>query len=365
MRRTILAGLAACGLASGFLGAQAPTPYKVGTFQRQGTTFVGVVIRDTQVINLQVANAALTTGQRITAPTDMKDLIARYDTGVRQRIVEIVNAVVSAKTRPAYVMDLASLKVMPPVMYPMTMLNAAVNYREHAVEMAARGARPGDPPPNAPGTAPAGTTSAAGIWERARDDQRWNPYAFIKSPSAIIASGEAILIPRGRTEIDWECELGVVIGRQASHVPVARANDVIFGYTIEMDVSDRGSRGDQRYGSDWLIGKSHDTFAPMGPFITPKEFVADPRALPVKFVLNDKVMQDATTALMIHDVFELVAYGSSILTLRPGDVIATGSPAGVGSARKPPIYLKPGDRTSCTYEGIGTLVNTVAAAPVS
>ncbi|HET9270790.1 MAG TPA: hypothetical protein VFO31_21580, partial [Vicinamibacterales bacterium] len=101
MRRTILAVLAACGLASVFVGAQGPTPYKLGTFQRQGTTFVGVVIRDTQVINLQVANAAVTSGQRITAPTDMKDLIARYDNGVRQRIVEIVNAVVTAKTRPA------------------------------------------------------------------------------------------------------------------------------------------------------------------------------------------------------------------------------------------------------------------------
>jgi hypothetical protein len=145
MRRTILAVLAACGLSSVFVGAQAPTPFKLGTFQRQGITFVGVVIRDTQVINLQVANAAVSTGKRITAPTDMKDLIARYDNGVRQRIVEIVAAVVAATTRPAYVMDLASLKVMPPIMYPLTMMNVAVNYREHAVEMAARGARPGRP----------------------------------------------------------------------------------------------------------------------------------------------------------------------------------------------------------------------------
>ena len=277
MRRTILAVLAACGLASVFVGAQAPTPYKLGTFQRQGTTFIGIVIRDTQVINLQVANAAVSTGKRITAPTDMKDLIARYDNGVRQRISEIVNAVVTATTRPAYVIDLSALKVMPPIMYPLTMMNVAVNYREHAVEMAARGARSGDPPAgNAPGTAPPGTTSAAGIWERGRDDQRWNPYAFLKAPAAVIASGESILIPRGRTEIDWECELGVVIGRPANHAPLARAGDFIFGYTMEMDVSDRGSRGDQRYGTDWLIGKSHDTFAPMGPFITPKEFVTDP-----------------------------------------------------------------------------------------
>ena len=144
-----------------------------------------------------------------------------------------------------------------------------------------------------------------------------------------------------------------------------------------MDVSDRDGRGDSRYGSDWLIGKSHDTFAPigpfitpkefvpnphMGPFITPKEFVPNPQKLAVKFTLNGKLMQDADTSLMIHDVFELVSYGSNIMTLRPGDIVATGTPSGVGSARQPPIYLKPGDRTVCTYEGVGTLTNRVEAA---
>jgi 2-keto-4-pentenoate hydratase/2-oxohepta-3-ene-1,7-dioic acid hydratase in catechol pathway len=100
----------------------------------------------------------------------------------------------------------------------------------------------------------------------------------------------------------------------------------------------------------------------MGPFITPKEFVAKPQDLPVKFTLNGKMMQDANTSLMIHDVFELVAYGSSIMTLRVGDVIATGTPSGVGSARQPQVFLKPGDRTVCTYEGVGTLTNRVEAA---
>jgi 2-keto-4-pentenoate hydratase/2-oxohepta-3-ene-1,7-dioic acid hydratase in catechol pathway len=217
----------------------------------------------------------------------------------------------------------------------------------------------GAPPP---GTAPPGTKSMSGIWERKAGDQRWNPYAFLKAPSAIVGEGDAIRIPKGRTQIDWECELGVIISKTASQVPVAQAANYIFGYTNEMDVSDREPRGDNRYGSDWLIGKSHDTFAPMGPFITPKEFVAKPQDLPVKFTLNGKMMQDANTSLMIHDVFELVAYGSSIMTLRPGDVIATGTPSGVGSARQPPIYLKPGDRTVCTYEGVGTLTNRVEAA---
>ena len=143
--------------------------------------------------------------------------------------------------------------------------------------------------------------------------------------SAIVGEGQAIRIPKGRTQIDWECELGVVVSKMASQVPVAQAANYIFGYTNEMDVSDREGRGDSRYGSDWLIGKSHDTFAPMGPFITPKEFVSNPQNLPVKFSLNGKLMQDATTQLMIHDVFELVWLGSSIMTLRPGDVIATGT----------------------------------------
>jgi 2-keto-4-pentenoate hydratase/2-oxohepta-3-ene-1,7-dioic acid hydratase in catechol pathway len=291
----------------------------------------------------------------------MKDLIARYDRGLRDRLQEIVRFVTAAGTRPPYAYDLTAVRTLPPIMYPTNMINVALNYREHATEMAGLNSGPpalqaGAPPP---GAATPGTVSAPGIWERTGSDTRWNPYMFMKSPSAIIANGEAIRLPVGRTQVDWECELGVVIGRTAARVPLAQANEHIFGYTIENDVSDRGGRGDDRYGSDWLIGKSHDTFAPMGPFIVPKEFAGDPRKLVVKFTLNGQLMQDATTALMIHDVFEQVTYASNILTLRPGDVIATGSPAGVGSARKPPIFFKAGDVSVCTYEGIGTLTNPV------
>ena len=130
---------------------------------------------------------------------------------------------------------------------------------------------------------------------------------FMKSPAAVIAAGEAIRLPVGRTQIDWECELGVVIGRTANHVSIERAGDFIFGYTLENDVSDRGGRGDTRHGSDWLLGKNHDTFAPMGPFITPKEFVPNPQNMPVKFTLNGQVMQDANTSLMIHTIVEQVS----------------------------------------------------------
>jgi 2-keto-4-pentenoate hydratase/2-oxohepta-3-ene-1,7-dioic acid hydratase in catechol pathway len=360
MNRALVQLLAAGIVSTALVTAQGITPFKLGTFERQGKTFVGIVLRDSVVVDFAAANAAIgTPASRIAAPLDMKELIARYDAGVHDRIVEAVRSAggQSGGARPAYVYDLKELKTRPPIMYPTTMLNVAVNYTEHAVEMGLRdGTQPGAAAPP-PGSAPAGTKSAPGIWGRKAEDARWNPYMFLKSPAAVIADGETIQLPLDREQIDWECELGIVIGRRTGHVPAAQAKDYIFGYTIENDVSDRGGRGDTRFGSDWLIGKSHDTFAPMGPFIIPKEFVADPQKLAIAVVVNGKPFQEGNSSQMIHDVYEQVAYASNILTLRPGDVIATGTPPGVGSARKPPVYLKGGDIVACTYEGIGTLTN--------
>jgi 2-keto-4-pentenoate hydratase/2-oxohepta-3-ene-1,7-dioic acid hydratase in catechol pathway len=272
------------------------------------------------------------------------------------------NVEAAGEAKLAYVYDRTAVKVLPPIMYPTTMLNVAVNYAAHDQEMAQLRAQVPGMGVATSGAALPGTQSAPGIWERASSDTRWNPYMFMKSPAAIIGDGDTIRLPSGRTQVDWECELGVVVARQATRVPVARSADYIFGYTLQNDVSDRGGRGDTRYGSDWLISKNHDTFAPLGPFITPKEFIADPQKLTVRFVLNGQVMQEASTSLMIHNVFEQISYASNIMTLRPGDIIATGTPAGVGSARTPPVYFKPGDRSVCTYEGVGTLTNSVAGS---
>jgi 2-keto-4-pentenoate hydratase/2-oxohepta-3-ene-1,7-dioic acid hydratase in catechol pathway len=366
MTRLVIATVAAL-LGASALHAQAPAPFKLGTFQQQGRTFVGIV-RDSVVIDLTAAENAVP-GRAAPAAGDMRDVIARYDSVLRARIYTILKAVpTAAGQRPAYVHDLAGLRILPPIM-PATLLNAAVNYRAHGEEMArpgvatSAGLSTGRAAGAPAGSATPATKSAPGIWERSASDTRWNPYLFLKATSAIIAEGEAIRIPVGRTQIDWECELGVVLNRATSRVPVAQASNHIFGYTLEHDVSDRGGRADDRYGSsDWLIAKSHDTFAPLGPFITPKEFVPDPQKLPVKFTLNGKLMQDSNTSYMIHTVNELIAYGSNIMTLRAGDIIATGTPDGVGSARTPPIFLKAGDRTVCTYEGVGTLTNRVENA---
>ncbi|HSB61657.1 MAG TPA: fumarylacetoacetate hydrolase family protein, partial [Vicinamibacteria bacterium] len=256
--------------------------------------------------------------------------------------------------RGPFVHERRALKVRPPILRPETMLNAAVNYTEHGAEMAGRPAVLPPPPADAPRSAP-------GLWERRPGDPRQNPYLFLKARTAVIADGEEIRIPPGRDQVDWECELAVVVGRRADHVPLERAADYVFGYTLENDVSDRGGRGDSRFGSDWLVGKAHDTFAPLGPFIVPREFVQDPQKLRIRFSLSGTLMQDSSTERMTHSVYELLHYASNVLTLQPGDVISTGSPAGVGSARNPPIYMKPGDVAVCTIEGIGTLTNGVAA----
>src|SRR5262249_23902400 len=294
--KRVIALLFGSGIFSLLVQAQTVNPFKLGTFQTQGRTFVGIVLRDSVVVDFASASRAVTPASNVALPADMKDLIARYESGLRDRIMQVVRSV-NAQTgaRRAYVYDLAGLKTMPPIMYPTTMLNVAVNYTEHGAEMAARdGSRAAETPR---GSALPGTKSAPGIWERKPNDNRWNPYMFLKSPTAVIANGESIQLPTGRTEIDWECELGVVIGRRGSRILAGSAKDYIFGYTLENDVSDRGGRGDTRFaGSDWLIGKSHDTFAPMGPFIVPREFVANPQKLSIKVNLNGKLFQEGTSA---------------------------------------------------------------------
>jgi len=353
MKNLLVIMICVSALASVLLG-QVQESFKLGTFEEHGRVFLGLVLRDNVVVDISQANADLD-GTKPIIPSDMKDLIQQYQE-LRPRLYAIANAAAGALgSHPAYTKELKILKARPPVA-PGTILNAAVNYAEHANEMQSEGA-----------TA-AGLTSREqeninkgipGIWERKPGDTRQNPYLFLKAPAAVIASGEAIRIPPGREQVDWECELDAVIGRIANHVPVERAADYIFGWTLQNDVSDRGFRADGRFGTDWLIGKSHDTFAPIGPFIVPKEFVKNPMKLSQKFILSGKLMQDSSTERMTHNVYEMVSFASNIMTLRPGDLISMGSPAGVGAGRTKPIFMKNGDVSACTIESIGTLTNPV------
>jgi 2,4-didehydro-3-deoxy-L-rhamnonate hydrolase len=338
----------------------APVPFKVGTFERGGQEFVGLVLRDTQVINIAQANAAYEqsnpSAPRLAAPADMKQLIARYDGEWKARLAAIASTVSAAKTAPAFAYAVDSLKVLPPVR-PSIILNAGGNYVEHTEGIAAQQQRAGAAPQQA-----VAATSAPGIWERKAGDTRENPYLFQKSPTVVTGPYDPIVMPRGRTNIDYECEFNVVIGTRAKYVPLADATKYIFGYTIQIDVSDRGGRGDRKMGgSDWLVGKNHDTFGPLGPFIVPKEFVKDPMNTRHTFTLNDQVMQDSNTNRMSHNIYELLHYASNILTLSPGDIISGGSPAGTNIERAEPRWMRAGDTATCAIEGIGTQRHPVVA----
>jgi len=185
------------------------------------------------------------------------------------------------------------------------------------------------------------------------------PVAFSKFSTAVIAPGEPVILPEASAQVDYEAELAVVIGRRAKRVSANRALDYVLGYTCFNDVS---ARDFQFADGQWQRGKSCDTFAPMGPTIVTADTISDPHKLSIKLVLNGRTMQDSNTDQLIFGVPELIEFLSQTITLEPGDVIATGTPPGVGFARKPPVFLRPGDVMEVVIESVGWLNNPVVAA---
>ena len=185
------------------------------------------------------------------------------------------------------------------------------------------------------------------------------PIIFSKFSTCVIAPGEAVVIPPTSQQVDYEAELAVVIGRRAKNVKATRAIDYVLGYTAFNDVS---ARDFQFADGQWQRGKSCDTFAPMGQTIVTTDQITDPHKLSIKLVLNGQTMQDSNTDQLIFGVPELIEFLTESITLEPGDVIATGTPPGVGFARKPPVFLKPGDQMEVLIEGMGGLGNPVLAS---
>ncbi|MEZ5515201.1 MAG: fumarylacetoacetate hydrolase family protein [Steroidobacteraceae bacterium] len=186
------------------------------------------------------------------------------------------------------------------------------------------------------------------------------PYMFMKTFTTVIGPNETVRVPREVTKPDWEVELGAVIGRRARHVSADHALEHVAGYTVVNDVSARDltRRDDYPFKHDWFQGKNFDTFCPLGPCILPAQFISDPQRVRLSLSVNGKVMQDSTTAEMIWTVAEQIAYLSTMLTLVPGDVIATGTPTGVGMGRG--VFLKDGDVMVAAVNGIGELRSPVA-----
>jgi 5-carboxymethyl-2-hydroxymuconate isomerase len=186
------------------------------------------------------------------------------------------------------------------------------------------------------------------------------PLVFAKLPQSVIGPGEAIAIdPEVTQQVDWEVELAVVIGSQARNVPAERALDHVFGYTVANDVS---ARDLQFADGQWVRAKSLDTFCPLGPAVVSVDEIPDPQALALRTRVNGDLVQDSSTSEMIFGVAELIAFCSRSFTLRPGDVLLTGTPWGCGAFMDPPRFLAPGDTVETEVEGVGTLANPVRAA---
>ena len=336
--------------------ATSAEPFKVGTFEIHGVPHVGIVLRDSLIVDLEVANIVLEanpTYPKIPMPADMLELISRYEYGVKLRLYEIVTDLVtnnrlSGSARPDFVYDVDDLRTLPPIMYPGKIMNAAVNFYSHVDE--------------------SGTPEERAEARRQRRVNRGVPYLFLKpSRGAVIGNGDPIVLPHGRDRTDWEVELSTVIGRAAKYVTATEAQDYIFGYMVSLDISDRGGRppGGNPIRSDWFVGKGHDTFAPIGPWIVPKEFYGDPMEnLRQTLSVGGEKMQEATAGDMIHTLYELVEYASSIVTLFPGDVINNGTSGGTGvgtAVRGEQRFLQAGEEIVATIDGIGTLRMPVVA----
>jgi len=330
--------------------------FKVGTFAIDGTQTLGLVLRDALVVDIDAANSdyeRATSSPSMAMPDDMLELIESYESGLRERLYSIVDRVVAGSalepgSRPAWVHELAAVDTLPPIMYPSKIMNAAVNFYTHACEGCSE--------------------EDLARMTRERQQNRGVPYLFLKpTRGAIIGSGDDIVIPYGRDRTDWEVELGTVIGRTGKYIPAADAEDYVFGYMVTIDVSDRGGRPPGGFGGvDWFVGKGHDTFAPQGPWIVPKEFYGDPmQRLHQQLTIDGVTVQEAKAGDMIHSLWELVEYASSLITLYPGDVINSGTSGGTAAGAfetgTRSGYLEPGEEIAASIEGIGTLRHRVVA----
>ncbi len=331
-------------------------PFKVGTFAINDIPTVGLVVQnDELIVDLVAANRALELIPRyatVAIPGDMIGLISAYEYGLKYRVYEIVNHLVAedllnGNRLPNYVHPVGDVDIMAPIQYPSKLMNAAVNFYTHACEGC--------------------NDDERAAQTRERQVNRGVPYLFLKpTRGAIIGDGDDIIMPYGRDRIEWEVEMAIVFGRSGKYVAADRAYDHVFGYMVAMDISDRGGRPPGGYGSgsDWFVGKGHDTFAPHGPWIVPKEFYGDPmERLHQTLVIDGVTVQEAKAGDMIHNIPELIEYASSLITIFPGDVLQSGTSGGTGAGRVERAtgsgYLVDGETIQASIEGIGTLHHTV------
>ncbi len=285
---------------------------KLITFLNNNSLHLGAVIAD-EVISCE--------GNSET-PDNIIDFLNKGESA-KQALKKLIN---SGENR----IPLSDVKLQAPVPRPGKFLGVALNYTDHIKET--------------------------------QLEKPQYPLFFTKQSSCVIGNGEAIHRPIVSDKLDYEGELAFVIGQRCRHVPLEKAHQVIAGYTIVNDVSVRDW---QIRSPTWMLGKSFDTHGPMGPWIVTSDEIEDPHNLNIKTWIDDELRQDSNTKHMIFNCFEMIEYLSKAMTLEPGDVIATGTPSGVGVKMKPRGYMKPGQTVKIEIEGIGTLSNPVIEEPAS
>jgi 2-keto-4-pentenoate hydratase/2-oxohepta-3-ene-1,7-dioic acid hydratase in catechol pathway len=284
-----------------------------------GVTLLGAFTKQ-GVLNLRAAAAAA--GISANPFADVASFLAAGDSVLSQSLHLIQQA-----PRDAFI-SLSDVRLRPPIPFPGKIVAVGLNYRDHSIESGAK-----EPPKS--------------------------PVLFAKFTTSITGPEDPIVIPVGDPNVDYEAELGVVIGRRGKCVPAGRALDYVAGY---MPLNDVSARAWQFADKQWVRGKSCDTFCPTGPYLTTRDDVPDPHSLSICARVNGTTLQDSNTSKMIFRVPELIEFISASITLEPGDIIATGTPEGVGAFRTPPIYLKPGDVVEVEIQGLGVLRNPVVAA---
>jgi 2-keto-4-pentenoate hydratase/2-oxohepta-3-ene-1,7-dioic acid hydratase in catechol pathway len=311
------------------------TPIALATYRR-GNNLLPALVVDSQLYDLDTALAAgLPPASRDWTVGGVATIIAHWaasEPWLRMVAETVGTLIASGKLRAV---DRGASLVAAPFR-PERIFCAASNFVEHANEM--------------------GTVLAAKSASK--------PYMFLKLRNTVIGTGENIQMPPETSKLDWEIELAAVIGKRCRRIAVADALDAVAGYTIVNDVSarDLNVRSDYPFKFDWFQGKCHDTFAPIGPWIVPAWQIPDPQKVDLRLDVNGSPMQQDSTRNMIWTVREQIAYLSTIVTLEPGDVVATGTPTGVGMGRG--VFLKDGDTITASIPDIGTLTNRVVAERV-
>lgn len=280
------------------------------TFREGGRDRVGARVGD-NIVDLSAGDS--------TIPSDMRTFLEAGD-ATQFKAKSVV-------AEGGTIFSAGDVQILAPIANPEKLICIGLNYADHAAE--------------------------SGM------DIPTEPIVFSKYASTIIGPGDTIKLPPSSNEPDYEVELVVVVGKSGFNISEADAMSHVVGYTVGHDVSARDYQL-QKPGGQWMMGKTFDTFAPIGPDLVTADEISDPHNLPIRCILNGETVQDSNTKQLIFKVPELIAYLSHVFTLNPGDLIFTGTPPGVGMARTPQLWLKAGDHVACEIDGVGRLENAVA-----